>query len=355
MHAPYCAVVVLLCAIVVAQQQDVCSDTLVTSGNSVLNTNHINTLVADHNAQRRRVNPYANVMPLLTWNAALAAYAQQLVDACPTADATPTDQLTNQQGIALLGENYVRGDSHSFSLDGGAGSHAMLDWVQVAEYWRHPSTCEAGHNCLPYMQVVDAQATQFGCGYKQCGSTGPRHLWRCLYNHAQVANAQPYATGGTASICQLGNTPPPPPSTQVNQPPNPTPAPLPLCELEAQVSSGRALGTCLQTAAGTAPTLNGKPMCAMVAINITTCVAAFAAANANCPSAAARSQEFALGPKSCTDPNSEGALQVKAICAEGETGLNLLCQATKVETSSSSALAVSVVVVLAMALATFIS
>jgi len=118
-------------------------------------------ITAAHNVVRAGVG----VSPLF-WNGALAASAQAWADQCMDGD-----------GNGLIDTNAGRSDGFPWYVGEnifGSGqpvspAAAVELWASEVQYYDYPTnTCEDGHTCSHYTQVVWSESVMLGCGISSC-------------------------------------------------------------------------------------------------------------------------------------------------------------------------------------------
>ncbi|HQU82760.1 MAG TPA: CAP domain-containing protein [Pyrinomonadaceae bacterium] len=129
-----------------------------------LNVTEINALLKSHNDIRTDQG-----LPNLKWNCSLADYAQEWAT----------------RGIAehrdtFYGENiFAASDEKVSPLDG------LQRWMNEQLFWNSTDkTCQEGKNCVHFLQVINKQTSEIGCGINRAATGKWKVLMVCNYNPA---------------------------------------------------------------------------------------------------------------------------------------------------------------------------
>lgn len=131
---------------------------------------------AAHNEWRARVG-----VPLVRWNAALAAGAQEYADSCPTGHST-NQYRQSKAGFQQVGENLYSGTNVLAGIALFAEERLLYEFGTVIT---EQNFTPIGH----YTQMVWSNTTDVGCAVGDCGT------WRtvCWYGPAgNYLNEAPY-------------------------------------------------------------------------------------------------------------------------------------------------------------------
>jgi Cysteine-rich secretory protein family len=182
-------------------------------------------LVQAHNEVRQRVSQAETVrlggtvsIPAVTWDASLAATAQQWADLlinqappkmCHRCGDNPCDPpLIANQCVAGMGENlYMAWSTGTPDISGAA---AVKSWADEEQYYNYDqNTCAPQQQCGHYTQIVWASTQRLGCGRAERLVDGRNYvIWACNYGPpGNITGQRPYnATpgGGTPGGGQAG-------------------------------------------------------------------------------------------------------------------------------------------------------
>ncbi|MFL5800976.1 MAG: CAP domain-containing protein [Roseiflexaceae bacterium] len=183
--------------------------------------------LAAHNAFRQQVAREESqrlggtvVIPDLTWNSDLAAYAQAWADQLLSSDPNPANPFAygsdpnnpdyphhpwSELNALGRGENIYAGWSEGDATLNESAQAAVDGWKSERPYYNYDTnTCSLGkYKCGHYTQLVWSTTTQVGCGQAVRTTAYGRHyvVWVCNYAPAGNINIEvqrPYSvTPGT--------------------------------------------------------------------------------------------------------------------------------------------------------------
>lgn len=132
----------------------------------------VSGITAAHNAIRCRTRrPSGEVLPPLSWSAALAGEAQAY------ADALAANGCNLQHSNTEHGENLFGGSGHNTPVE------VVERWAAEQRCFSHakfPGCCSC--TCGHYTQLVWADTQRLGCGMASCASGA--EVWVCNYDPA---------------------------------------------------------------------------------------------------------------------------------------------------------------------------
>jgi cell division septation protein DedD len=187
-----------------------------TPASAVFTAAQILAILDAHNDARRTVSPAAAVMPMLSWDANLAAWEQTIANTCPGLVHSTNGNRTNLAGYAYVGENLVAGSA----LSAANAASAIGYLVAERDFWTYAPCCggcQAGEVCGHYTQIVWAATTKVGCGLTFCPGSAYGYYWRCAYGPGgNYLDENVYVEASTSPVaaCQITSSPTTPrPST----------------------------------------------------------------------------------------------------------------------------------------------
>ncbi|KAK4468643.1 hypothetical protein MN116_007829 [Schistosoma mekongi] len=130
-----------------------------------IGTGDMQILFQLHNEQREDRNSceYTEIVPAeetlnpLTWDSELAADAQRFADQCEEYVKPPVRSVGSWESVGQNAREVVE------------VADAVRLWMKEAKYYNHESdTCQAGHDCDSYKQIVQVETTHIGCAAKWC-------------------------------------------------------------------------------------------------------------------------------------------------------------------------------------------
>jgi pathogenesis-related protein 1 len=162
------------------------------------------TILEAHNQVRCGVNPTAQVMPPLVWDARLEATAQAWADAC--VDVAAPAGLIDHNPNRSAGHPFYVGENIYGSSGMASPIQAVFLWAsESADYNLASNTCT--DVCGHYTQLVWANTRRVGCARSYC--TGPTWRWPssivCNYGPGgNIIGQRPYQAGsGVNGACDL--------------------------------------------------------------------------------------------------------------------------------------------------------
>jgi uncharacterized protein YkwD len=162
-------------------------------------------IVSAHNQKRAGVNPSAQNMKTMVWDAALASSAQAYANKCISTAGTLMDHNADRsKGFSY----YVGENIYATQASVANGVDAVNLWYnEVTDYNYDTNTCAQGKICGHYTQLVWATSNKVGCGRASCPNIKYPNTIVCDYGPGGNTNgAKPYIAGSPVAESQETNT-----------------------------------------------------------------------------------------------------------------------------------------------------
>lgn len=159
---------------------------------SVTNRN-INFILKKINTVRMAHWDVAVSLPLMKWNSNLASMADSYVGACPALQYQSGSALRYKYGFRYVGQMLSGGSSSKYRYF----SNAIKVYLADAPYYSVPTNkcSRSGGWCDEYIQLINKNTLEVGCGYKYCRNP-TRRLWLCNFGEGyQGGGRKPFTLG----------------------------------------------------------------------------------------------------------------------------------------------------------------
>lgn len=166
------------------------------------------TILDAHNQVRCAVNPAAQVMPALTWDAALELMAQTWASGCVDGNGDSFidhNPIRNDPRWSWVGENIYAAGGPLPGMIVAQPTWAVQGWASEKAYYNLASnTCTPppGKVCGHYTQLVWATTLKVGCARSFCPNLDYDSVIVCNYGPGGNTGGPPYQAGsGVNAAC----------------------------------------------------------------------------------------------------------------------------------------------------------